>query len=91
MFCPYALIFIPLVSVKTMSSFALTVRWSTMLPQSASSNSVTISGSFSTDWMNLSSSRLRMPLAEMSAVVFSYSAFVASNRETFCPVFQIPQ
>ena len=26
MFCPYVLIFIPLVSVKTMSSFVLTVR-----------------------------------------------------------------
>ena len=58
--CVYALISIQLVRVNTRLSFALTVRWSIKLPQRASSNPVTFSGSFSTALMNLSNSRLRM-------------------------------
>ena len=68
--------------VNTIVLSFLTVTYSTMLPQSDSSNSVTASGSFSSSVMKRSNYRRRMPFCRISAATLSRSALVDSYLPT---------
>ena len=66
-----AVISVPPSSVNTIVLSLPTVTYSTRLPQSASSNSDTASGSFFSSSINRSNSRLRMPRCLMSVSFFA--------------------